>query len=169
MELKTERLVLRPACVQDLETYQAYTMNAETCRYMLFLPHRTPEEALAALQACESNWQQTPVMDFEWAVTLNGRHIGGITMFLEGDKATLGWILNKAYQGNGYAYEAARAVMDYAVNTLGYHRIVAHCDATNLPSQRLMEKLNMQRVRTGTRTYPDERGTAVEYKYEWRG
>ena len=78
MELKTERLVLRLACVQDLETYQAYAMNAETCRYMLFLPHRTPEEALASLQACESNWQQVPVMDFEWAVTLNGKHIGGI-------------------------------------------------------------------------------------------
>ena len=168
MELKTERLVLRPACAQDLDTYKAYAMDADTCRYMLFLPHHTQEEALASLQAFEANWHQEPVSAYEMAITLDGRHIGEITMFLEGDKATLGWILNQAYQGRGYAYEAARAVMDYAVNTLGYPRIVAHCDARNLPSQKLMEKLGMQRVREQTRTYPDERGTAVEYKYEWR-
>lgn len=168
MELKTERLVLRPLCGRDLDTYTAYAMDAETCRYMLFLPHRTAEDAQAFLHECEENWQQEPVADYEMAIALDGRHIGGVSMFLEGDKATLGWILNKAYQGKGYAYEAASALMGYAVNVLEYRRIVAHCDARNERSQRLMEKLGMQRVREQTRTYPDERGTAVEYKYEWR-
>ncbi len=168
MELRTERLVLRPACVQDLETYKAYAMDAENCRYMLFLPHRTEAEALSALKQCEANWHTKPVFGYEMAIVLNDRHIGGISMFLEGDKATLGWILHKAYHGKGYTLEAARAVMDYAVHTLGYRRVVAHCDANNQPSQRLMEKLGMQCVRQQTRTYPDERGTAVEYKYEWR-
>ena len=168
MILKTERLVLRPVCLQDLDTYKAYAMDAETCRYMLFLPHRTLQEAQAFLQACEANWQQAPIEEYEMAIMLDECHIGGISMFLEGDKATLGWILNRAYQGRGYAYEAARALMDYAVNTLGYRRIVAHCDVRNLPSRRLMEKLGMKCVREQTRTYPDERGTAVEYKYEWR-
>ena len=168
MELKTERLVLRPLCVRDLDTYTAYAMDAETCRYMLFLPYRTAEDAQAFLHECEENWQQEPIADYEMAITLDGRHIGGVSMFLEGDKATLGWILSKADQGKGYAYEAASALMDYAVNVLGYRRIVAHCDARNERSQRLMEKLGMQRVREQMRTYPDERGTAMEYKYEWR-
>ena len=43
MELRTERLILRPLCVQDIDTYKAYAMDAETCRYMLFLPHQVQD------------------------------------------------------------------------------------------------------------------------------
>ena len=169
MELKTERLLLRPLCTKDLDTCNEYAMDKETCRYMLFLPNRSSAETLAFLQACEANWAEEPITSYEMAVTLEDRHIGAVSIVLEGDKATIGWVLNRAYQGKGYAYEAASALMAYAVNVLGYRRVVAHCDARNEPSQRLMKKLGMTRVREGTRTYPDERGTAVEYKYEWRG
>lgn len=168
MELRTERLILRPVCVQDMDTYKAYAMDAETCRYMLFLPHKTEAEALAELQACEANWQKEPIAGYEMAIMLDGRHIGGVSLIPAEGKAVMGWILNKACHGKGYACEAARALMDYAVNVLGYQCIAAYCDGRNLPSQRLMEKLGMQRVREQTRTYPDDRGTAVEYKYEWR-
>lgn len=168
MELRTERLILRPLCVQDMATYNAYAMDAETCQYMLFLPHKTEEEALAELQACEANWQKEPIAGYEMAVMLEGRHIGSVSLIPADGKAVMGWILNKAYHGRGYAYEAARALMDYAVNTLEYTCIAAYCDARNLPSQKVMKKLGMQLVREQTRTYPDERGTAAEYKYEWR-
>ncbi len=168
MELKTGRLILRPVCAQDISTYKAYAMDAETCRYMLFLPHKTEEEALACLRECEANWQKEPIAGYEMAIMLDGRHIGGVSLIPADGKAVMGWILNKAYHGKGYAYEAARALMDYAVDVLDYQRIAAYCDGRNLPSQRLMEKLGMKRVREQTRTYPDERGTAVEYKYEWR-
>lgn len=168
MELRTERLILRPLCVQDMATYNAYAMDAETCRYMLFLPHKTEKESLAELQACEANWQKEPIAGYEMAVMLEGRHIGSVSLIPADGKAVMGWILNKAYHGRGYAYEAARALMDHAVNVLGYTCIAAYCDARNLPSQKLMNKLGMQLVREQTRTYPDERGTAAEYKYEWR-
>lgn len=168
MELKTERLVLRPVCTQDIDTYQAYAMDAETCRYMLFLPHRTREEALAELQEYEENRTKAPIPAYEMAIMLEDRHIGGVSLVPAEGKAVMGWIISKGWHGKGYAYEAARALMDYAVNVLGYSCIAAYCDARNLPSQRLMEKLGMKRVREQTRTYPDDRGTAAEYKYEWR-
>lgn len=168
MELRTERLILRPLCVQDIDTYKAYAMDAETCRYMLFLPHKTEKESLAELQSCEANWQKEPIAGYEMAVMLEGRHIGSVSLIPADGKAVMGWILNKACHGRGYAYEAARALMDHAVNVLGYTCIAAYCDARNLPSQKVMKKLGMQLVREQTRTYPDERGTAAEYKYEWR-
>ena len=102
------------------------------------------------------------------AITLEGRHIGAVSIELLPDRGVMGWVLNRAYHGHGYAYEAARALMDYAVDTLGCDCIVAYCDGRNLPSQKLMKKLGMRKVKEGTRTYPDERGTAPEYKYEWR-
>lgn len=168
MHIQTERLVLRPINVQDLDTCNEYAMDAETTQYMLFLPNKTSEETLAFLQSCEEDWKQTPVPCYEMAITLGGRHIGAVSVYVEDGQGEMGWVLNKAYQGKGYAYEAARALMDYAVNTLGCECVVAHCDGRNQPSQKLMKKLGMQKVEEGTRTYPDARGTAPEYKYEWR-
>ena len=168
MELRTERLVLRPLCTQDLDTCNEYAMDAENCRYMLFLPNRSSEETLAFLRGCETGWQQEKVDSFEFAITLDGRHIGAVSVFEEEADWEIGWILNKAYQGKGYAFEAAQALMDFAVNVLEAQRIVAHCDTRNAPSYRLMEKLGMQRVGEGEREYPDERGMAAEYEYEWR-
>ena len=96
MELRTERLILRPLCVQDMATYNAYAMDAETCQYMLFLPHKTEKESLAELQACEANWQKEPIAGYEMAVMLEGRHIGSVSLIPADGKAVMGWILNKA-------------------------------------------------------------------------
>lgn len=167
MQIQTERLLLRPLTVRDLDTCNEYAMDAENSKYMLFLPNKTSDETLAFLKGCEENWKQNPVTSYEMAITLDGRHIGAVSIALE-EEAEMGWVLNKAYQGKGYAFEAARALMAYAVKDLGCQRIVAHCDSRNQPSQRLMKKLGMQKVSEGTRTYPDERGTAPESKYEWR-
>lgn len=168
MELKTERLVLRPLCTQDLDTCNEYAMDAETCRYMIYLPNHTSEETLSFLQGCEANWRKERIDAFEFAITLDGRHIGAVSIAKEEDGMEMGWILNRAYQGQGYACEAARALMDFAIEVLDAQRIVAHCDTRNAPSYRLMEKLGMQRMGEGEREYPDERGMAREYVYEWR-
>lgn len=168
MELKTERLVLRPLGVQDLDTCNEYAMDAQTCQYMIYLPNQTSGDTLAFLHNCEADWQQDPIKAFEFAITLEGRHIGAVSLTKEEYGMEMGWILNQDYQGEGYAYEAACALMDFAIEVLDAERIVAHCDTRNAPSWRLMEKLGMQRVVEGEREYPDERGIAREYEYEWK-
>lgn len=169
MEIRTERLTLRPLCAQDIDTCNEYAMDAQTCQYMIYLPNRTSEETLAFLQRCEAAWRQEPLTVFEFAITLDGRHIGAVSIAREEDGSMeIGWILNRAYQGRGYACEAARALMDFAIEVLDAQRIVAHCDTRNAPSYRLMEKLGMRRVGEGEREYPDGRGLAREYEYEWR-
>lgn len=168
MELRTERLVLRPLCAQDLDTCNEYALDAENCRYMLFLPNKSSAETLAFLQSCEAAWAQENREAWEFAITLEGRHIGAVSLFKEEYGMEMGWILNKAYHGKGYAYEAARALRDFAIEVLDADRIVAHCDTSNVPSCRLMEKLGMRRVGENDREYPDERGMAREYEYEWR-
>ena len=55
------------------------------------------------------------------------------------------WMLNLAYSGKGYAYEAAHAFFDYLFNEKGARRIYAYTEDYNLPSQHLCEKLGMRR------------------------
>ena len=55
------------------------------------------------------------------------------------------WMLNPAYHGQGYAYEAAHAFFDYLFREKAARRIYAYTEDDNLPSQRLCEKLGMRR------------------------
>ena len=55
------------------------------------------------------------------------------------------WMLNEAYQGMGYAYEAAQAFFDYLFHEKGARRIYAYTEEDNLPSQHLCEKMGMRR------------------------
>ena len=55
------------------------------------------------------------------------------------------WMLNGAYQGKGYAFEAAQAFFDYLFSQKGARRIYAYTEDYNLASQHLCEKLGMRR------------------------
>ena len=60
------------------------------------------------------------------------------------DYPDIGFALAEQYWGKGYAIEAARAVMDYGLASLGHSRIVAITSASNGASIRLLEKLGLR-------------------------
>ena len=45
IDIKTERLVLRPLEVSDLHTAHAYASDAKHTRYMIHLPNRSVEDS----------------------------------------------------------------------------------------------------------------------------
>lgn len=53
----------------------------------------------------------------------------------------IGWSLAEEFWGNGYATEAAGAVLDYAFQTLGLPMIHAQTSDSNAGSTRLMQRL----------------------------
>jgi RimJ/RimL family protein N-acetyltransferase len=55
----------------------------------------------------------------------------------------IGYRLARPYWGRGYATESARAVRDYALNTLRLPRLIAMIDPQNVASIRVVEKLGM--------------------------
>lgn len=166
MELITERLVLRPLALADLQTTHEYASDKDTCKYMIFLPNKTIDETAEFLQAVERNWNAEKPMSYEFAICLDGRHIGAISIACESESVgEIGWILNSAYHGRGYCTEAATALVSFAKATLKLSKLVAHCDTRNVASYRVMEKLGMRRVGESNREYFDERGIAREYEY----
>lgn len=57
----------------------------------------------------------------------------------------IGWTLGKAFEGQGYATEAAAALIDYLFRVEGFHRLFAKTSPENERSWRLMERLGMRR------------------------
>jgi RimJ/RimL family protein N-acetyltransferase len=63
------------------------------------------------------------------------------------DHVDLGYALLEQHCGQGYALEAAQAVVDYAGQTLGLCRVEAIVTRTNARSIRLLEKVGMHHDR----------------------
>jgi RimJ/RimL family protein N-acetyltransferase len=53
----------------------------------------------------------------------------------------LGWLVYEAYEGQGYATEAAAALRDWAARTLGLDRLVSYIDPNNVRSAAVAERL----------------------------
>jgi len=167
IELKTERLLLRPLSVSDLYTAHEYASDIENTKYMIHLPNRSLEETRRFLERVSLEWQKEEPSFYEFAVIYDSLHIGAVSIRLNEDKTEgeMGWIINKKYWGKGFATEAALAVKSFAVEQLKVKKLVAYCDCRNLQSARVMEKIGLSFESKGQRRYSDERSLAFEYKY----
>ena len=73
----------------------------------------------------------------------------------------LGYSLESAYRGNGYALEACKEVIDFTFSEMGINTIVAYPKVTNHPSIILVEKLGFECV--GIKTLKMESGEETEH------
>lgn len=62
------------------------------------------------------------------------------------DVHELGYLLDPDYQGKGYATECTTAVINYCTQKLDLHRIVAVIEKSNIPSQELAKRVEMQQI-----------------------
>ena len=140
LEIKTERLLLRPMNISDLATVHEYASDKENTKYLRFGPNESVEETTAFLSGIEKEWAKDSPDFFEFAIELDGKQIGAVCVYLneKHESGEFGWILNKKYWGNGYATEAALALKDHVVKNLKVKKLIAHCDARNTASARVM-------------------------------
>ena len=68
---------------------------------------------------------------------------------LDADTVEIGYWLGEAHWGNGFATEAAQAVIDHAFAVLPLERIHGHCRVANVASRRVLENCGFQYVGTG--------------------
>ncbi len=167
IQLTTDRLVLRPLGLRDLPTVHRYASDPENARYMFFGQKQTEAETVQFLRTVEAEWAKERPDFYEFAITFKGVQFGAVSVYLNPNRTEgeLGWILDKDYQGKGYALEAARTVIRFSFEELGLWSLVAHCDTRNAPSYRLMERLGMKRTATGPRIYPKTGERAEEFTY----
>lgn len=169
MEIKTKRLVLKPLGVQYLNSVFQYASDFDTTKFMVYLPSETIEETLDFLQKAEKEWQKEKPAFYEFAILFDKKHIGAVSLYLDDSRTEgeFGWIIDKAYWNQGITTEAAKALFDFAVNHLRIKHFIAHCDAENTGSYRVMEKLGMKRtaINEGRKNRSSDENRR-EYQYE---
>lgn len=149
VSLETPRLWLRPWKDSDLEPFAR--LNADS-RVMEFFPKTLSREESDALVA-EIRARFDDCGYCFWAAELKatGAFIGfiGISRVTFQTHFTpcteIGWRLDPAYWGQGFATEGARAALDFAFGTLHLPEVVAFTVPANLRSRAVMERLGMRR------------------------
>jgi ribosomal-protein-alanine N-acetyltransferase len=142
--LTTKRLVLRRPVPGDARAmFDAYSSDPEVTRFLTWTTHENVERAHTFLRRCDAVWAEGSA--YPWAITVAGRLIGMIEVRLDGHRAEIGYAISRAAWGQGYATEAARAVVDWAVTQPAIRRVWAYTDVENAPSARVLEKIGMAR------------------------
>lgn len=147
--LDTERLHLRPFSIEDADEVTRMLADGEVSRFLSRVPH--PYEEGMAME-----WIRTHASDAkeggETALAITsaetGRLMGSIGLSPEPTTRTaeLGYWLGKQWWGQGYASEAARAVMGWGFDEAGHARISSRHAVENAASGHVLVNAGLKPV-----------------------
>jgi RimJ/RimL family protein N-acetyltransferase len=147
VEIRTERLLLRPARADDLEALNAIMREPRTMAYWSTPPHETLAETADFL---EGMMTIPPGEGEDFAIELDGCLIGKAGLYRFPD---IGYLLDPACQGRGLMREALTAVIARAFAVHALPRIQADVDPRNAASLRLLARLGFRETHRQARTW----------------
>lgn len=144
--VETERLYLRRFTIEDAELVLLLNSNVEVLKYLDEPPLQDIPHAEKILN--DMIFPQYKLGLGRWAVFIkeSDTFIGwcGLKYRPELDEIDLGYRYIPQYWGKGYAYEAAKAALDYGFTGLKLKTIIGRAHVDNTASLHILQKLNMQ-------------------------
>ena len=145
----TERLGLRLETDADIDAIHSWQSRADVCRYLLYEPRDRATVATRIAEDSQRTRLEASGDYLQLAVERRSddRVIG--QMYFSVDNAEystleIGWVFHPDVAGQGYAAEAAKALLALGFETMGAHRIFASLTPENTASVRLCLRLGMR-------------------------
>lgn len=146
--LATPRLALRPMRLEDAADLAERRSDPETAAFQAWTPPYPLERAMALIEGLVALGEPTTGEWFQFAVErrADGVVVGDVALRLDGDghNGEIGFTLNPWARGNGYATEAAQAVLQYGFVERRLHRFEASLDPRNVASAKVLERLGFR-------------------------
>ena len=146
--IQTNRLILRPFTVDDAPHVQRLAGDRAVAETTLLIPHPYPDGAAEQwIGTHEATFEKGEGVVFAITGREDGALLGAISLDIRPAhrRAEMGYWIGKPYWNQGYATEAAAAMLGYAFNRLELNRIHAEHFGQNLASGRVMAKIGMKR------------------------
>lgn len=147
--IETERLALRVVGPADIDAFYAIQSRDDVCRYLPFAPRNRDEVAerigvwsTGGTLAADGDLAMLAIERRDDGVVIG--HIHAVLSSVENASAEVGWALHPDCAGQGYASEAARAVLRELFGRVGLHRVFAWVQPDNLASAALCRRLGMR-------------------------
>jgi [ribosomal protein S5]-alanine N-acetyltransferase len=167
--LATPRLIGGPLTLDHAPAVFAYASDPEICRLVAWPPHEDLDATRRLLAMSMVGYEAGG--HYEWALVrrrdqafVGSVGFGGIDV--SRGVADVGYVLARAYWGQGYATEAASAVLQFGFAQLGLRAIEAHAFAEHAASLRVVAKLGFRYH--DTRVRPDAASGSSRPISVWR-
>ncbi len=165
--IHTGRLTLRRFKETDLAAFVAYRSDPEVARYQSW-SSLTEAEGLAFIQDQQQAPFFVPGAWFQVAIAhqQTDELVGDIGMCVSADNpsiAELGFTLAQKYQGQGFATEAVRAILDVIFRETHVKWIEAITDSRNAASIDLLHRLDFVQNKTSEAWFKGE--LCTEYTF----
>jgi RimJ/RimL family protein N-acetyltransferase len=153
---RTERLVLRPYTPRDGDRLLEIRNRPDVWRWLLKTRVDRVAFQAAWLRSLDDPYDHSCVVELEGTVIGTGSidvidNLGQDDAAPDGPEGLIGYILDPAHAGHGYATEVAAALLSIAFDDLRLRRVTAGCFADNSASWRVMEKVGMRREQHGVK------------------
>lgn len=152
-ELHTQRLLLRAPNGKDFLGYQSFYSNAEASRF--YGGPLSPDLAWRKLAYDLGHWALRGFGMWSVVEKATDNMIGSCgVVWAEGwPRHELTWWIAPACRRQGYAFEASRAAIAWAHDSLGWLEVETHMNDENAPARALAQKLGG--VETARIRFPD--------------
>jgi ribosomal-protein-alanine N-acetyltransferase len=168
--LKTERLILRPVTLLDLDYIHELHSLKETDEFnTLGIPADIDETKLLLEKWIFENDKALPT-NFSFVVGLNtGNQIIGLIGINLGKvkykNAEVWFKFHKDHWNKGYGTESLNEILRFGFSDLNLHRIEAGCAVGNIGSVKVLEKAGMIREAHTRKLLPLKSGWSDNYGY----
>jgi RimJ/RimL family protein N-acetyltransferase len=160
--IETQRLQMREFTLEDIDEVYAFTSHADVSRYTGDAGRVKSRDDAAAIikDIWMADYAQYGYGRYALIHKADKKVIGfcGVKFDQTSNGTDLGYRLLPEYWGQGLAFEAATAMMDYAQKALGLTRILADAVDENLASNKILVKLGFNKVKSVT-----EQGVTSHY------
>lgn len=145
MRIKTDRLTICDLSMTDWMEMKNIFIDFNHSPYAVYdrpLPEKDEEIKALTKQFVDSK--------LFFAVYLSEQMIGYVGFHKVGNEYDLGYCFHSSYQGNGYAYESVKALIDYFTKEYHVTKFTAGTALENKPSCNLLRKLGFLCLSTET-------------------
>ena len=148
--LTSQRLLLQELQLHDLDVLTELCMDEEITKYMDYIKRDSKEEVSKWLEEMIKYNSADPRKSYNFAVIekLSSKMVGWIGIG-EPDKEgrgdmDFGYAILRQFQGRGYASEALKSLLEFAITLPGINTITGECDEINLASEKVMLNVGMK-------------------------
>lgn len=166
--LTTKRLSLRIVNLDDIDLVWQATQFQGFNDGLTWDPPKSPDDLVPITNRNVQNWKDGCEYTFTVIHTTDQTPIGrvGFRKLVDSDIWNLGYWIHPDYWGNGYATEAAKAVLDFGLEELGINTVQTGHATWNNASKRVIEKLGFKYTGTTPAGFYKNGKPVPEHKYE---
>ena len=139
---ESERLVLRAMELRDASDMFEYTSDPEVTKFITVDTQTDIEETKNGIAMY---FLSAPIGKYALELKSTGKMIGAIDLRIdkESRSAEIGYVLNRAYQGQGYMTEAGKTILKIAFEILDLNLVFSRHNIDNPASGKVMQRLGM--------------------------